>query len=463
MTETTVGTAPRPQPGPPRPYRFPPFARARLGNELQVIIAPVARLPLTTIRVVVDAGASIEDRRLAGLAQLTSLALSEGTLRAGGAQLAEEFEQLGGSLATAATWDGVHLTTSVLSERFDAALELLAEVVRTPAFPEREVERLRDERLAELLELRAEPRGLADERFASIVYDQQSRYALPEGGAEHTVRSLARGECLAFHAGQFRPPATSVIVVGDVDMDQALASVERVFADWAGSPLPAQRPTVKPARTGRALHLIARPGAPQSELRIGHIGIPRVHSDYFSVVVMNAILGGVFNSRINLNLRERNGFTYGASSGFDWRRDPGPFAVSTAVATGVTAAAVREILSEIDGMRAGQPAADELSLATSYLDGVFPIRFETTEAIAGALASLQVFGLPDDYYDTYRDNIRSVGADDVRRAAHAHLDPERLQIVAVGDPEAAGQQLESLALGPVIYWSPEGTVIRQSA
>lgn len=463
MTNAAASVAPRPQPGPPRPYRFPAFTRVRLRNDLLVIIASVARLPLTTIRVIVDAGASMEDRARAGLAQLTALALTEGTLRAGGAQLAEEFEQLGGSLVASATWDAVHLTTSVLSERFDAALDLLAEVTRTPAFPEREVERLRDERLAELLELRAEPRGLADERFASIVYDQQSRYALPEGGAEHTVQSLARAECLAFHERQFRPRATSVIVVGESDPERTLAAIERAFGDWDGLPEPAPRPVVQPARTSRALHLIARPGASQSELRIGHIGIPRVHQDYFGVVVMNAILGGVFNSRINLNLRERNGFTYGASSGFDWRRAPGPFVVSTAVATGVTAAAVREILSEIDGMRAGPPGIDELSLATSYLDGVFPIRFETTEAIAGALASLQIFGLPDDYYDTYRDNIRVVQAEEVRRVAQAHLDPERLQIVAVGDPDMAGKQLESLALGPVVYWTPEGTVIGESA
>lgn len=463
MTEAAVRAAARPQPGPPRPYRFPPFTRARLGNDVQVIVASVARLPLTTIRVMVDAGASIEDRARAGLAQLTALALAEGTLRAGGAQLAEEFEQLGGALATTATWDGVYLTTSVLSDRFDAALSLLAEVTRTPAFPEREVERLRDERLAELMELRAEPRGLADERFASILYDERSRYAVPEGGAENTVRSLARGDCLGYHERHFRPGATSIIVVGDVEPDRALASIERLFGDWAGLPQPTDRPLVGPARTSRALHLIARPGAPQSELRVGHIGIPRVHRDYFDVVVMNAILGGVFNSRINLNLRERNGFTYGASSGFDWRRDPGPFVVSTAVATGVTAAAVREILSEIDGMRAAPPTADELSLATSYLDGVFPIRFETTDAIASALASLQTFGLPDDYYDTYRDNVRRVRADEVQRVAHAHLDPERLQIVAVGDPETAGPQLETLALGQVVYWTPEGTVIRESA
>lgn len=449
----------RPQPGPPRPYRFPSHVRQQLDNGLQVIVAPVPRLPLVTIQVLVDAGAASEHPHEAGLAHLTSQALAEGTLRAGGTQLAEEFERLGGSLSTAAVWDGIHVATSVPSAHFNAALNLLAEVTRTPAFPEREVERLRDERLAELLELRTEPRGLADERFTAVLYAAGSRYALPEAGSEDTVRTLARPHCAAFHERRFRPGSTTVIVVGDVSHDQALTAVRAVFDDWSGAAEPAPRPESRPAYGERTLHVVSRPGAPQSELRIGHIGIPRVHPDYFPAVVMNAILGGVFTSRINLNLRERHGFTYGASSGFDWRREAGPFVVSTAVATPVTSAAVREILSEIDAMRSAPPTAEELSLATSYLDGVFPIRFETTEAVAAALASLQSFGLPADYYDTYRGHIRGVEAGDVHRAAGAHLHPERLQIVAVGDPEEIGSQFQSLSLGPVHYWTAEGSAI----
>jgi zinc protease len=449
----------RPPPGPPRTYRFPAFLRERLGNGVQLIVAQVSRLPLATIQILVDAGAASEHLDEAGVAHLTSQALAEGTMRAGGTQLAEEFERLGGSLSTAAAWDGVHITTSVPSAHFDAALGLMAEVTRTPGFPEREVERLRDERLAELLELRTEPRGLANERFTAILYEAGSRYALPEAGSEDTVRPLSRPQCEAFHERRFRPGTTTVIVVGDVTPDRALASVRGVFGDWSGAVLTSPPPVAGPAWQERTLHVVARPGAPQSELRIGHIGIPRVHPDYFSVVVMNAILGGVFNSRINLNLRERHGFTYGASSGFDWRREAGPFVVSTAVATPVTSAAIREILSEIDGMRNAPPAAEELSLATSYLDGVFPIRFETTEAIAAALTSLQAFGLPGDYYDTYRDHVRRVEAGDVHNAASRHLHPDRLQIVAVGDPDEIGSQLESLTLGPVRYWTAEGNAI----
>lgn len=463
LAEHVVRFPARPAPAPPRPYAFPAFTRDRLANGLEVIVAPIPRLPLVSIRFYVDAGAGIERQEDAGLALLTARAMAEGTLRSGGAQLAEEFERLGGSLSTTASWEGVHLHTSVLNTRFAPAMRLLAEVALEPAFPARDVDRLREERLAELLELRAEPRGLADERFLSLLYHPSVRYALPEGGSEATVSTFTRERCQEYHARHFGPAVTSVIVVGDVEREPVLEVVHSVLGDWRTratliEPLPARA-----ARPDRALHVIARPDAPQTELRAGHLGLPRAHPDYYDVTVMNAILGGVFNSRINLNLRERHGFTYGASSGFDWRRDTGPWAVSTAVATDVTQAALREIVGEIERMRSGPPTPDEVSLATSYLDGVFPIRFETTDAVAAALTSLRAFGLADDYYDTYRERIRAVDAAAVERAATAHLHPDQLQIVAVGDPERVGTQLEGLQLGPVHYWTAEGALVSRTA
>src|SRR6185312_6082173 len=195
--------------------------------------------------------------------------------------------------------------------------------------------------------------------------------------------------------------------------------------------------------------IVNKSGAPQSELRVGHGGVPRSHPDYFPIVVMNALLGGLFSSRINLNLRERNAYTYGARSAFEWRRGAGPFVVSTAVKTEVTQAATREILLEIGKMREERVSADELSLATAYLDGVFPIRYETTNAVAQAIAIAQVYGLADDYYTKYRERIRAVTADDVLRAAQQFLHPEKLLVVAVGDAAAIRGPLEELGAGAV--------------
>jgi zinc protease len=416
----------------------------------------VARLPLVTIRILVDAGASSDQLQHAGIAELTAQSLAEGTQRADGARLAEDFERLGGALATSASWDGIHARTTVLRDRFAPALALLAEVLLTPSFPEREVLRLREERLAELLEQRTEPRGLADDTFAAFLYGASSRFGLPEGGSEQTVATLSRELAAEFHAMRFCPGATTVLVVGDVERAQVLDAVATVLGTWSGGWSRAQPVQAGGARAERAVQVVCRPGAPQTEIRVGHVGIPRLHEDYFATVVMNAILGGVFNSRINMNLRERHGFTYGASSGFDWRRAAGPFLASTAVATEVTAPALREMVREIDLMHAEPPLRDEVSLATSYLDGVFPIRFETTDAVAGALTALKTFGLPNDYYASYRDRIRAIGVDEVAGAAGRHLHPERLQVVAVGDPERIGPPLESAGMGPVSYITADG-------
>lgn len=455
-TIATSGTR-RPPPASARPYEFPAFTRSRLANGVELVVAPVSRLPLVTIRVLVDAGAAQEPLGAAGVANLTALALAEGTTRMDGARLALEFERLGASLSSVASWDGTQVGTTVLRTRLEEALALLGDVVRVPAFAEREVQRLRDERMAELLELRAEPRGLADERFESLLYDASSRYARPEAGSEATVTALTRGDCVTFHAQRFLPRVTTIIVAGDVEPAQVRAAVERVFGDWAGEGVAQPAPEAIAARDSRVVHIIGRPGAPQAELRLGHLGIPRAHPDYFRAVVMNAILGGVFNSRLNLNLRERHGFTYGAFSSFDWRRTTGPFVMSTAVATPVTGAAVREMIAEFERIRAAPPSAEEVSHVTSYLERVFPIRFETTEAIAAALASQRTFALPDDYFTTYRDHVRAVTATGAWQAAVDHLAPERLQLVAVGDPSEIGPQLEELTFGPVLCWMPDGT------
>jgi zinc protease len=197
------------------------------------------------------------------------------------------------------------------------------------------------------------------------------------------------------------------------------------------------------------VRIVDKTDAPQSELRVGHGGLERKHPDYFPAVVMNAVLGGLFGSRINLNLREAHGYTYGASSYFDWRKEAGPFVISTAVQTEVTGAALKEIFLEIDRIRAEEITESELSLAKEYLDGVFPIRYETTASIAAALANMRIYGLPRNYYDTYRERIRRVSSADVLRAARSHVQPEQMQVVIVGNTAALRGSVEESRIGPV--------------
>lgn len=446
----------RPQPGAPRPYHFPQAERQRFANGLEVLIVPLRRLPIATALLMSDAGAECDAVAQAGLASLTAEALAEGTRTRDAVSLADTFEQLGGSLDTGVTWTHAECSTTVLASRLGGALQLLAEVVREPAFPDGEVARLREERLAELLQQRTEPRGLADDMFARFCFSAASRYARSEGGDEETVARLTRDDVVAHHARYIVPSRSRLIVVGDVDVPAVMQLAESTLGAWHGVASASPTLDIAPAQGERLVHLVAKPDAPQSELRIGHPSVPRSHRDFHALSVMNAILGGLFNSRINLNLRETHAYTYGAFSAFDWRRRASAFEAATAVASEVTAAAVREILVEIDRMRNEKVATSELSLAVDYLTGVFPIRFETSAAIAAALAMREGFGLAPDYYDTYRDRIAAVTADDVLRVAQEHLNPSHMQIVAVADPNAVRADLEALGVGAVREYDATG-------
>jgi zinc protease len=443
-------TSLRPKPGPTRRYRFPEFHDETLPSGIRLLTASVNKLPITTILVIVDAGSVNEPRGKEGIASLTAAGLLEGTNQFDGADLARKFEHLGTSLESGADWDSAFVTITVLSDKLEEATRLLGEVISSPVFPEREVERLKAERLAEILQLESEPRGLADEKFSEFLYSPESRYSRPDEGSTESVSALSRKDVEDFYRSTYCSEGTTVIVVGDVTAERARAIVAEAFQKWpAGSRKEAQLITA-PRGKGRNVHILHKPEAPQSELRVGHVGLPRRHPDFFPTLVMNAVLGGLFGSRINLNLREVHGYTYGASSHYDWRRGAGPFVVSTAVQSEVTAPALMEVLFEIDRIRSDKISDEELTLARDYLEGVFPIRYESTAAIATALATLVVHSLPADYYDAYRKNIHSVSADAVLAAANAHLHPLELQTVIVGDAKTIQSSLVDPRFGELL-------------
>jgi zinc protease len=420
---------------------------------MRLITAPVAKLPLVTVLVLVDAGSTSEPRGKEGVAALTAAGLLEGTTRFDGAELAEKFEQLGTSLESGADWDSAFLKITVLSNKLEEATKLLGEAISSPVFPDREIERLKAERLAEILQLETEPRGLADEKFSEFLYDDESRYSRPDEGSTESVSSLTRSDVDQFYRSNYNSGATTVIITGDVSSENAKKLVVEAFRKWPSGSSQHQALSGKARRSRKSTHIVNKPDAPQSELRVGHVGLPRKHPDFFPTLVMNAVLGGLFGSRINLNLREAHGYTYGASSFYDWRRGPGPFVVSTAVESEVTAPALREIFLEIDRIRDEKISAEELSLARDYLEGVFPIRYETTAAIASALATLAIYDLNSDYYDSYRTNIHNVSEDAVLKAAKTHLHPELLQTVIVGDAATVRSSLADHSLGEVTVHS----------
>lgn len=450
MSDHVVAT--RPAPGPPRPYHFPTIERFRLPNGLTVATVHVPGRPLVAADLVVRAGVAEERPETAGAFALAARALTEGTERRDAIALAEAAERLGASLATEAGWDALSAGIDVPAARLPAALELLAEVVREPTFPEREVERLREERLNDLLQARADPRRRADDAFAATIYAPDSPYHRPAGGDRQTVERLDRTAVWSAYRRVLDPARMALVVAGDLADLDVRGLAEGCFGDWVGAPdevAPAAPIVARSAVLGRRIRVVDRPGSVQTEIRIGHPGISRRAPDYHATTVMAMILGGLFNSRLNMKLREEKGYTYGAFAGFDARRGEGPFVARAAVATAVTVPAVLDILAELERMRRGPVRAEELAAARDFLVGVFPLRFETPGPIAGAVGGLHVHELPDEELTGYREKIEAVGLADVERAARDHIDLVRLAIVLVGDADAFLGELRAAAIGPV--------------
>ena len=441
--------AERPVPGSPRPYHFPETIRTVLPNGLRVVVTHMAGRELVTASLALRVGAVDEPAELGGAAVLSARALTEGTEQRDAIALVEAAERLGASIHAEAGWDATSAGLDVPASRLAPALELLAEIVRQPSFPEAEVERLRDERLTDLLQAGADPRRRADEAFVASIYAPSSPYHRPAGGLADTVGLLDPERLRASHDRACRPGQAALVLAGDVEPDAVLREVERLFGDWSGDPQPASSIDDTGAVDRRFVRVVHRPGSVQSELRIGHTGLLRRHPDYHAVAVASAILGGLFNSRLNMNLREEKGYTYGAGAGFDLRRGRGPFSARAAVNTEVTVPALREILVELDRIREAPVTDVELQAAKNYLVGVFPLRFETPGPVAGSLAGLFVHDLPDDELDRYRPSIEAVSAADVQRVAREHIRPESAAVVLVGDHDQFGEALAAAGIGDV--------------
>ena len=443
-----------PPPGEAHPFRFPHFLRTRLPNGLAVVAARLAGLPLVSLELIAPAGAQYEPAESAGTATLTAGLLDEGTARRSALEIAATAERLGGYLTTGADWDVGYLSTGLLASHRREGLALLAEIAITPTFPDNEVERLRGLRISEIVRRRQDPATLADDRFQREVY-RGSVYAQPLYGTEESLARLQRASLMSFYQGHYGFAGATLIAVGEFDPEDLLGEAEAAFGT-AGPPGPAPaRPEIRPIPLeGLRIHLVDRPGAAQTELRLGHVGIPRTHPDYLPLLVLNTLLGGKFTSRINLNLRERHGYTYGASSRFSSRQGPGPFAVQAAVETAATAAAAREILHEMRRVREALVEPEELAETVGYIVGVFPYSLQTVGDVTRRLETMSVFGLPDDYYDHYLERVAAVTREDLREMARRHLDPERVVVVAVGPAEILEPQFEGM--GPVTVWSPEG-------
>ncbi len=442
-----------PGPGPLRPFSFPEFTRQRLAPGLELCLLPRAGVPLLFLELIIPRGADGEDSGIRGLATLTASLLDEGTRRRGALEIATAIEELGGQLGSSADWDGTYLSTTVGSEHLEEAFALLAEVASEPVFPEREVDRLRRQRLAELQRRSMEPDFLAARALARSIYGQhvfgETLLGRPEG-----IAALTRADVVRWYEEALRPTRLVVVAVGRFDGERLRDLVLARFAEENRGE-PAAIDLAPPARTGVRVLVVDRPDAPQTELRIGHAGVPVAHPDRPALQVANALLGGKFTSRINLSLRERLGVTYGAYSRWAARRGPGPFVVGAAVASTAVGTAAQEILAELERLRQEHAPAAEVEDGKSYLVGTFPYTLQTLEGLAARLEEILLHGLPDDYFRSLPTVLGAVDPGSVQRAASAHLRPAEAAVIAVGPAKEVAPQLAALGEVSVLDGSGE--------
>lgn len=442
-----------PDPTPVRPFAVPGISSQRLSNGLGVHMVAMNDLPLVSISLALAVGESWVDGALAGTSVLTGRSLQGGTEHYDGAELAEAVEGIGASISVAPGWDSTRVHCTVLADRLHEGLDLLAEVVRRPTFPGEEVERVRDQRLAAIEQAYTDPGRLAEMSLARQLYADDSPYGRPLGGSVDNVQAFDADAARAFYREAYGP-SIGFVAAGDIAHDDFVEALEARFGDWTGGWSRGAAPESQSRTSDRRVVVVSRPGAVQSEIRLGHVGVSRSVEEYFPLRILNGVLGGTFTSRLNLNLREKNGFTYGVRSHFQFRQGAGPFSISTAVSTDVTAAAVREAVNELETLVTDGPTEDEVSSVRDFLSGVFPLQMETTAQLSGQVVRLLVHELPMDYFETYRARIRSVTAEQAAEAGRKHLRPEALQIVVVGDAAKIQGELEGLVLGPVEVVDP---------
>jgi predicted Zn-dependent peptidase len=434
---------------------LPPIQTRELANGLKLVVVEQHELPLADFVLLVGTGAEADPANRAGLATLTAGLLSEGTTSRSSLQSAAPEAYRGVELDAGAGWDASRLVLHTPTAQLDSALALMADVALHPAFPARELERVRKERLTSLIQLRDRPPAIADRAYASIVFGDAHPYGHPAGGTEAATRAVTRADVERFYRTAYRPNNATLIAVGDVTLDDVARRAEALFGTWQRGAVPAGKFTPPPGAATTTVYVIDKPGAVQSSIRIGGVGVPRSTSDYFALSVMNTILGGSFTSRLNQNLRETHGYSYGARSRFDMRRAAGPFTAQAEVTGTKTDSALFEFMKELKAIRDTVPA-DELAKAKRFLQLQLPGAFETTGSIASQVVPLVLYGLPLDYYDGYVQQIERVTQADVQRVARQYVDPSNVVVVVVGDRKSIEPGLRALGVGGIVVRNLEG-------
>ena len=436
--------------GPAPALKLPAIQKQLLSNGLAVWIVEHHEVPLAQINLIVRSGSAADPIGKYGVGSLTAAMLDEGAGTRSSLDLADAIEFLGANLSTASSFDASSIRMSVPVSKLAEALPLMSDVALRPSFPVSELDRLRKERLTGLLQARDNAGALIQLAFPRIVFGPTHRYGTSANGLPATIEALTVDDLKTFYRSHFRPDNATLLVVGDLTPATALPMLERAFGNWKAdgmAPLVADVPNA-PQLTKRQVYLVDKPEAAQSQIRIGWVGVSRSTPDYAVLEVLNTVLGGSFTSRLNQNLREKNGYAYGASSGFDMRLSAGPFLASAGVQTDKTADALKEFFNELNGILTPVPP-DELAKARNYVALGFPGEFETTSDMARKLEELVIYNLPDTTFSDFVPSVTAVTAADLQRAAARFVQPERMAVVVVGDLKLIEGPIRALNLGPI--------------
>jgi predicted Zn-dependent peptidase len=443
----------------PSDLKLPPITSKQLANGLRLMLVEHHELPVVNFIMLVGSGAETDPADRLGLATLTAAMLDEGAAGRDALAIADQAAFLGASLTTSSGWDASRISLQTITSQLDSAMALFADVVLRPSFPEKELDRLRRERLTTILQIQDSPPQIAEIAFARVIFGEQNPYGRPQLGLARTVEAISLEDVRGFYQRHYRPNNSTLIVVGDFNPADMERRIEKLFGSWEKADVPQPVFGPAPERTSTGIYIVDKPDAPQASVRIGHVGTARSTPDFFGLIVANTVLGGSFTSRLNMNLREARAFTYGASSRFDMRKSRGPFVARAEVFVAKTDSALTEFMKELNAIRDTIPAA-ELDKARQYLQLQLPDAFETTSDIASQLVQVALYGLPLDFYETFARNVGQVSQADAQRIMGTNVKPTSVAVVIVGDRRELEQRLRRLGLGPIELRDVNGAPIR---
>ena len=450
-----------PAPGALRAWQFPQVQSFTLGNGLRVLLVERHSLPMISMRAIMDAGSLREGAEQNGLAALTGALLEEGTGTMSGSQIARRMEELGAQFGTGATYSLAFADLAALKPVFPDALRLLAQTIIEPGFPRAEFDRARSEMIAAYEQRNATVGGLAQDAFFRAAFEESAPMSRPAQGTRASLEKLTRDDVVRWHHTMYAPSVTTILIVGDLTAAEARRHVEQAFGAWKGSRTEMSEPANAPrAARGTRIVLVDRPGSVQSGLVVGRAGLLASDPEYLPLVAFNHVLGGAVSARLNSNLREKHGWTYGAFSGLDLRRAGGAFTITSSIRTDATDSAVVEALAEYRRAIGEAVPAAELTGAVNNIVGSFPTAVQPVQALQARLQNLILWGLPLDYYATYRERLSALTAAEVQAAAQRKLSPDDVVVVIAGDLSKIEQPLRARNLGTIEVWDATGRKLR---